>query len=97
MGRSWRIGIDPAEKLELVSIGPYRWVRHPIYATRMGIDVCAWVMLPTVLMGVTAGIDILLMQIEARREETYMLATHGAGYENYMARVGRFLPRPPGG
>src|ERR1041384_5595273 len=28
MGRSWRIGIDPNEKLDLVSTGPYRYVRH---------------------------------------------------------------------
>src|SRR4051812_26217018 len=39
MGRSWRIGIDPNEKLELVSTGPYRYVRHPIYALRMVIKV----------------------------------------------------------
>ena len=31
MGRSWRMGIDPAEKTSLVTRGPYRWMRHPIY------------------------------------------------------------------
>ena len=36
MGRSWHIGIDPGEKLALVSTGPYRYVRHPIYALRHG-------------------------------------------------------------
>lgn len=93
MGRSWRIGIDPKEKLELVSAGPYQWVRHPIYTTRMVIDVAAWVMVPTWLMALTVGVDILFMGIEACREEAYMLASNGEAYRAYMKRVGRFVPR----
>jgi protein-S-isoprenylcysteine O-methyltransferase Ste14 len=94
MGRSWRIGIDPNEKLALVSTGPYRYVRHPIYALRMVINLCAFVMAPTLWILLTAGIDILLLQIEARREERYMEAQHGAEYARYKNSVGRFIPRP---
>lgn len=93
MGRSWRIGIDPKEKLELVSTGPYRFVRHPIYALRMVINVCAFVMAPTPLVLVTAGMDFVLLQIEARREERYMESQHGAEYARYKNSVGRFVPR----
>jgi len=32
MGRSWRMGIDPGEKTQLVFTGAYAYVRHPIYA-----------------------------------------------------------------
>jgi protein-S-isoprenylcysteine O-methyltransferase Ste14 len=93
MGRSWRIGIDPHEKLELVSTGPYRYVRHPIYAMRMVINVCACLMAPTPLVVAGAGIDFLLLQIEARREERYMESTHGVEYARYKNSVGRFIPR----
>lgn len=93
MGRSWRIGIDPDEKLELVSTGPYKWVRHPIYALRMVINLCAFVMAPTPLVALTAGIDFLLLQIEARREEKYMLSKHPQEYGRYQQEVGRFVPR----
>ncbi|HUO08974.1 MAG TPA: isoprenylcysteine carboxylmethyltransferase family protein [Phycisphaerae bacterium] len=93
MGRSWRIGIDPGEKLDLVSTGPYRLVRHPIYALRMVINICAFVMAPTLLVLLTAGADFLLLQIEARREEEYMESKHGAVYTNYKNSVGRFVPR----
>lgn len=95
MGRSWRIGIDPHEKLEMVSSGPYKFVRHPIYAIRMIINLCAWVMIPTALFGLMAMIDIVLMQIEARREEKYMETTHGRAYSDYKKNVGRFVPRMP--
>jgi protein-S-isoprenylcysteine O-methyltransferase Ste14 len=93
MGRSWRIGIDPGEKLDLVSTGPYRWVRHPIYALRMVINACAFVMAPTPLVLATAAIDVLLLQVEARREERYMESKHGAVYQQYKNSVGRFVPR----
>jgi protein-S-isoprenylcysteine O-methyltransferase Ste14 len=93
MGRSWRIGIDPNEKLDLVSTGPYRYVRHPIYALRMVINLCAFVMAPTLLVLIAAGMDFVLLQIEARREERYMESKHGADYQRYKNSVGRFVPR----
>jgi protein-S-isoprenylcysteine O-methyltransferase Ste14 len=93
MGRSWRIGIDPNEKLALVSTGPYQYVRHPIYALRMVINVCAFLMVPTVVVAVTAGVDFILLQIEARREERYMESKHGQEYARYKGAVGRFFPR----
>jgi protein-S-isoprenylcysteine O-methyltransferase Ste14 len=93
MGRSWRIGIDPNERLELVSTGAYRYVRHPIYALRMVINLCACVMAPTLLVLLPALADILLLQIEARREERYMESIHGAVYVQYKNSVGRFVPR----
>lgn len=93
MGRSWRIGIDPNETLAIVSTGPYRWVRHPIYALRMVINVCAFVMAPTVVVGVMAGVDFVLLQVEARREERYMESRHGESYRRYKNSVGRFVPR----
>jgi protein-S-isoprenylcysteine O-methyltransferase Ste14 len=94
MGRSWRIGIDPKEKLALVCTGPYRYVRHPIYALRMGINAAVMVMAPTPLVIMAAGVDIVLLQIEARREERYMESKHGAEYATYKKSVGRFIPRP---
>jgi protein-S-isoprenylcysteine O-methyltransferase Ste14 len=93
MGRSWRIGIDPNETLEIVSTGPYRLVRHPIYALRMIINLCAFLMAPTLLVLLPAAIDFLLLQIEARREEAYMESTHGNAYAAYKKSVGRFVPR----
>ena len=93
MGRSWRIGIDPNETLTMVVTGPYKYVRHPIYSLRMAINISAIIMAPTPLVLVTAGIDFLLLQIEARREETYMTSKHPEDYANYKKSVGRFIPR----
>jgi protein-S-isoprenylcysteine O-methyltransferase Ste14 len=45
-------------------------------------------------MIITGAIDVLLLQVEARREEAYMISTHGDVYRAYKRSVGRFLPRP---
>ena len=93
MGLSWRIGIDPGERTELVVQGPYRLVRHPIYALSILLMLGVVLAIPTPLMLVTAGIHIIMLQIEARREETYLLKIHGSQYGRYRETVGRFIPR----
>jgi protein-S-isoprenylcysteine O-methyltransferase Ste14 len=50
-------------------------------------------MAPTLWVLLPAALDIVLLQIEARREERYMEAQHGAEYAAYKKSVGRFVPR----
>ena len=47
MGRSWRIGVDQAEATELVTTGPFRLVRNPIFTALMMIQAGTAVMAPT--------------------------------------------------
>lgn len=87
MGRSWRIGIDPEEKTQLIFSGPFRIVRHPIYAPSILL------VLGTLAMLVITIVHIACLQSEARREEIYLLEKHVRVYADYMRHVGRFLPR----
>jgi protein-S-isoprenylcysteine O-methyltransferase Ste14 len=93
MGRSWRIGIDPEEKTELIFSGPFRIVRHPIYTLSIFLVLGTLATTPTLAMLVIAFVHITCVQFEARREETYLLGKHGHVYASYMKRVGRFFPR----
>lgn len=93
MGKSWRIGIDPREKTQLVFTGAFRWVRHPIYALSILLITGTLVTTPTLTMTCIALLHIVLLQIEARREEAYLLEKHGDTYADYRKRVGRFVPR----
>jgi protein-S-isoprenylcysteine O-methyltransferase Ste14 len=92
MGRSWRMGIDPAERTSLVLSGPYQYVRHPIYALSQLMMLATMTATPSPLMLVAGVFHLVLMQWEARREERHMLQTHGDAYSNYCSRVSRFLP-----
>lgn len=93
MGTSWRMGIDPSEKTRLVVTGPYAFVRHPIYALSSALMVASVVAIPVPLMIVVACIHLILLQWEARREEKHLSGVHGEQYEEYLSRVGRFVPK----
>jgi protein-S-isoprenylcysteine O-methyltransferase Ste14 len=93
MGRSWRIGIDPAEKTELVMAGPFRRVRHPIYALSIVLMIGTLAATQTRVMLAVAIIHFVLMQWEASREEAHLLQNHGEKYARYRAATGRFVPR----
>jgi protein-S-isoprenylcysteine O-methyltransferase Ste14 len=92
MGRNWRMGIDPAERTSLVINGPFRYVRHPIYALSQLMMIAAVAAVPSPLMIAAGVLHLVLLQWEARREEAHMLSTHGEAYSSYCSRVGRFLP-----
>jgi protein-S-isoprenylcysteine O-methyltransferase Ste14 len=95
MGRSWRIGIDPAEKTQLVRTGPFRIVRHPIYSLSVLLMIGTLATTRTSLMVVIAIIHAFLLQLEASREEKYLLQKHGEDYAVYRRTTARFLPRVP--
>jgi len=93
MGKSWRMGIDPDERTPLVVSGPYAYVRHPIYALSALLVLATVVVVPSPAMIAVALVHVALLAWEARREERHLVAVHGADYEAYTRRVGRFAPR----
>lgn len=93
MGRNWRMGIDPVEKTQLVFTGPYAYVRHPIYSLSSLLMLATLLAVPTATMMMVAAIHLAFLQWEARREERHLIALHGREYEQYIRRVGRFVPR----
>jgi protein-S-isoprenylcysteine O-methyltransferase Ste14 len=93
MGRSWRIGVDPAETTELVTSGPFALVRNPVFAAMLPTSLGLVLMLPNPVA--LAGLAALWAALEIQTrvvEEPYLLRTHGAVYARYAARVGRFVP-----
>jgi len=93
MGSSWRMGIDPAERTQLIVSGPYTWLRHPIYALSQMMMLASLVSLPSPLLLIAGTLHLVLLHWEARREECHMLVQHGEVYERYRARVGGFFPK----
>jgi protein-S-isoprenylcysteine O-methyltransferase Ste14 len=93
MGKSWRMGIDPNEKTQLVFTGPFAYVRNPIYGLSSLLAFLTMVIFPSPAMLVIGILHILLLQWEVRREEVYLLSVHGDAYAAYLQNVGRFVPR----
>jgi protein-S-isoprenylcysteine O-methyltransferase Ste14 len=93
MGDSWRIGVDPEERTELVTGGPFELVRNPIYSALLPTVLGLVLMVPSVVA--IAGFVTLFLALELQVrlvEEPYLLQVHGDAYADYAARVGRFVP-----
>lgn len=93
MGTSWRMGIDPNERTQLVFNGPFAYVRNPIYGLSSLLMLMTMVVLCSPLMLVMGVLHLAFLQWEVRREEKALIALHGSAYADYFARVGRFFPK----
>ncbi|TFV45439.1 isoprenylcysteine carboxylmethyltransferase family protein [Blastococcus sp. TF02A-35] len=94
MGASWRIGVDDAERTELVTSGVFAHVRNPIF-TAMVLAQAGMVLLVPSWVGAAALLALVVaVQLQVRAvEEPYLSRVHGRTYAGYAARTGRFLPR----
>ena len=77
----------------LVTHGPYRWVRHPLYST--GLIFCISLTLLTAVWWVAVWglLPFILLLLRTSQEEARLIDAFGNEYRDYMQRTGRFLPR----
>ncbi len=92
MGNSWRIGIDPKEKNTLITDGPFKHIRHPIYALSMLLMLGSLLSVQTGAMVVLFCIHWFIFTLEAIREERYLTKIYGVTYQQYINQTNRFLP-----
>ncbi|MGD9734257.1 MAG: isoprenylcysteine carboxylmethyltransferase family protein [Solirubrobacterales bacterium] len=93
MGTSWRIGVDHEERTQLVTTGPFAFVRNPIFAAMLPTALGLTLLVPSwVALAGLAGLMIAL-ELQVRVvEEPYLMSVHRDTYAGYAARVGRFIP-----
>jgi protein-S-isoprenylcysteine O-methyltransferase Ste14 len=87
----------PRAKATLVTSGPYRWIRHPMYSAAL-LLVMASTFLTANLVVASAGlIMFVLLAARSRLEEQRLVEKFGDAYREYQRQTGRFVPRPGGG
>jgi protein-S-isoprenylcysteine O-methyltransferase Ste14 len=77
----------------LVTLGPYRWVRHPFYGAVALLIVAIALIAANWFVLVTGAVVFVLLAVRSRTEEAMLLARFGEPYREYRQRTGRFLPR----
>lgn len=78
---------------QLITAGPYRYIRHPLYTfgaifyTAVAVTSALWWLLAVLLI----SFGVLVWRTQ--REEANLVQRFGDDYRRYMERTGRFLPR----
>ncbi len=78
---------------QLVTTGPYRWIRHPMYAFGVIWFLAIVVLTASWFIAITGTAGFCFLLIRCRREEANLIEKFGDEYRAYMHRTGRFLPR----
>jgi protein-S-isoprenylcysteine O-methyltransferase Ste14 len=77
----------------LVTSGPYRWVRHPLYTIGCSLFVTFGMIADNWFIALLGILAFIAMAIRTPREEANLIAKFGDEYREYMKRTGRFLPK----
>lgn len=95
----WHLGLNVTptavarSDAELVTDGPYRWVRHPLYTSGfLSLPGCALVT-ANLLVLASGAVALALVVYRTRREERELIVLFGDRYVEYRRRTGRILPR----
>ena len=95
-GRVWSsMYIEGSKNKEIVDQGPYSVTRNPLYlfsflgAIGLGLASCN----PVVVLCLLAAFIVYYPGV-IRKEEKKLLRKHGGPFEEYLARVPRFVPKP---
>ncbi len=78
----------------LITAGPYRWIRHPMYPTLWLFSLAAFLISANWFIGLPPlGIVTFIMLTRPPKEEEQLIEKFGDAYREYMKRTGRFLPK----
>lgn len=77
----------------LVTKGPYRWVRHPLYTMGSSLFAAFGMMADNWFIALLGLLAFIAMAIRTSKEEANLIAKFGDEYREYMKRTGRFLPK----
>jgi protein-S-isoprenylcysteine O-methyltransferase Ste14 len=93
LDKQWRFEAALSEDHELITTGPYRWLRHPIYASLLGMLLQTglvhawWPMLATGL-----ALYVLGTEIRVRAEDMLLAVRFGDKHARYKAATKAYLP-----
>jgi protein-S-isoprenylcysteine O-methyltransferase Ste14 len=92
LGRNWSGEVMVKESHTLITSGPYRWVRHPIYSG-MTLALIGTALATGALYGFAALVLILFgFLVRVRLEEALMRETFPADYDDYARHTARLIP-----
>jgi protein-S-isoprenylcysteine O-methyltransferase Ste14 len=93
IGKNITSTVETREEHELVTGGPYRWVRHPLYTVGTSFFVSLGIVAANWFMGLASLSVLVMLLIRLPKEEEKLIERFGDEYRAYIERTGRLLPR----
>jgi protein-S-isoprenylcysteine O-methyltransferase Ste14 len=81
------------ENAQLVTSGPYRWVRHPLYTMGTIAYLGFALISENWFIAIMSVLVFVMLSIRTPKEEARLIEKFGDEYRQYMQRTGRFLPK----
>lgn len=95
LGRNFFAGLQVRKQHKLITDGPYRWIRHPMYMAFIALGLGFALLTASWFVGGTwfAGFGLMLIN-RLVKEEEMLTEQFGDRYAAYRKRTGGFIPRP---
>ena len=93
LGKNWSPALEIRKNHKLVTRGPYKYIRHPMY-TYMWIGVAGyWLISSNWIVGIVAFLTwSILYFIRLSEEEKMMIEEFGEEYKDYMRKTKKIIP-----
>lgn len=91
MSNSWRIGIDEKNKTRLVTEGVFSISRNPIFLGMISTLLGLFLVIPNAVTFMVFITGFIVVQIQVRLEEDFLLKTHGEDYKTYCSQTKRWF------
>lgn len=91
LGRNWGMPMTQKDEPELVTSGPYRFVRHPIYSGIL-LAILGTALATNIYWLVALGVMGIYFVYSARVEERMLTTSFPAAYPSYRAKTKMLIP-----
>ncbi|MHA1907978.1 MAG: methyltransferase family protein [Candidatus Thorarchaeota archaeon] len=93
LAHNYSYTVEIQEGQTLITTGPYKRVRHPIYASAIFFLASLVLVSDNWLFLVVLLLTIPGLYIRIKREEEMMIREYGEEYQTYLKRTGRIFPK----
>jgi protein-S-isoprenylcysteine O-methyltransferase Ste14 len=91
MKDSWRVGIRPEQKTDLISNGVFKYSRNPFFLSFNLLFLGIFLEFPTLVYLIFYLSFIIILHLIIRDEEEHLMVQHAESYKNYKDSVNRYF------